>query len=315
MILITGGGGFIGLNLARHLVDRGEDVLLVRRHVFEVPAFLARHVGKQVTIARADISEPAVLYSVLKAHDVESIVHAAVVTETSEGSSLYQAIKVNLQGTAEILEAARIFGLRRVTFLSSVSVYFPFGEDVKVLGEDNPLPATSPEWISGTKKAGEQICQLYAQQYGMSIPIVRPPQVWGPLYWTRRSPVHAMMENAVLGQATDLSGIDGGQKSSYVYVRDCAKAISLVHLAPSLEHGIYNISDGEGHSLAEFAAAVKAVIPGALIKLGNTRGPRDMAAPPMSIGRIKSELGFTPDYDLKRAVKAYIAWLRDGEYL
>jgi nucleoside-diphosphate-sugar epimerase len=112
-------------------------------------------------------------------------------------------MKVNLQGTVDILEAARIFDLRRVTFLSSISVYMPTSTKREFLSEEDDLPAVSSEWIGGSKKAGEQICQLYAKQYGLSIPIVRPPQVWGPLYWTHRSPVHSMIENAIAGKPSD----------------------------------------------------------------------------------------------------------------
>lgn len=315
MILITGGGGFIGLNLAKYLADQGEQVLLVRRHTFETPSFLSRFAGKQVIIAQGDIAEPTVLYYLIKRYDVESIIHAAVVTESSRGSTLYQAMKVNLQGTAEIFEAARIFGLRRVTFLSSVSVYNPVRPGLKVLSEDNDLSATSGEWISGSKKAGEQICQLYMRQYGLSIPVARPPQVWGPLYWTHRSPVHTMIENAIAGKPSDFSRIYGGNTSPYIYVRDCARAIGLIHLAPVLKHALYNIADSENHSLFDFARAIKEVIPDARIELGEIIPPGFTESPPMSIERIQSDLGFVPDYDLKRAVRAYIAWLRDGQYV
>lgn len=314
MILITGGGGFIGLNLAWDLVDRGQKVLLVRRHTFEPPSFLAPYVGKQVTIAQGDITEPSVLYWLIKNYNIETIIHAAVLNETSIGSTLYQAMKVNLQGTADILEAARIFDLYRVTFLSSVAVYMPCKEPLKALHEDNDLPVTSSDWLAGTKKAGEQICQLYAKEYGLSIPIVRPPQVWGPLYWTHRSPIQDMVENAIAGKTSDFSSVYGENKLPYVYVRDCAKAISLVHLAPSLKHNIYNISDGESHSLADFAQEINEVIPGAQIKLGETKSPKDVELPPMCIDRIKEDLGFAPEYDLKRAVRAYIEWVRDGKY-
>ena len=314
MILITGGGGFIGLNLAWDLVNSGQHVLLVRRNSFEPPSFLSPYVGKQVAIAQGDITEPSVLYWLIKNYSVESIIHAAVLTDTGTGSNLYQAMKVNLQGTTDILEATRIFGLKRVTFLSSIAVYMPFKDQQKILHEDNDLPVTSSDWIAGSKKAGEQICQLYAKEYGLSIPIVRPPQVWGPLYWTYRSPIQGMVENAIAGKPSNFSSFDGNSKSAYVYVRDCARAISLVHLTPSLKHDIYNISDGESHSLEDFAQAIKEVITGAQIKLGEKRPPGHMELPPMSIDRIKSDLGFTPNYDLKRAVRAYIEWVRDGKY-
>lgn len=312
MILITGGGGFIGLNLARDLVDRGQRVLLVRRRAFEVPSFLASYVGKQVTVAQGDVGEPAVLYDLIKNYGVESIIHAAVLNKG--GGTLYQAAKANLQGTADVLEAARIFGLRRVTFVSSVAVYLLYREMPEMLSEDNDLPVTSPDWIAGFKKAGEQICQLYAGEFGLSIPMVRPSQVWGPLYWSHRSPIQDMVENAIAGKPSDFSSVDGSSKSAYIYVRDCARAISLVHLAPSLKNDIYNISDGEGHSFSDFAQAIKEVIPGSQIKLGKVRSPGKIELSLVSIDRIQSELGFAPAYDLRRAVRAYIEWVRDGKY-
>ena len=314
MILITGGGGFIGLNLARELVDRDQTVLLVRRHSFQIPSFLSPYEGKQVIVAEGDLAEPATLYRFIKSYDIDSIIHAAVVHETSTGSSLYQAMKVNLQGTADILESARIFGLRRVTFLSSITVYMPRKDSLKILHEDDDLPASSSDWISGSKKAGEQICQLYIKEFNLSIAIVRPTQVWGPLYWTGRSPLKLMVENAIAGKPTDLTNMNVGIKSPYVYVRDCAKAICQVHLAPSLKNNIYNISDSESHSLEDFAQAIKEIIPGTEIRLAEMKSPAPAAAISMSIERLKEEMGYVPDYPLQRAVKTYIEWVRDGIY-
>ena len=311
MILITGGGGFIGLNLARDLIDRGQEVLLVRRHSFQAPSFLTPYVDKQVKIALGDIGELPFLYRIIKEYHVDSIIHAASLHERT--GTLYRTLKSNLDGTAEILEAARIFGVRRVTFLSSVAVYMTT-RSMETLREENDLPLESPGYISATKKAGEQICQLYAREYKLSIPIVRPPMVWGPMYHSGLQQQHAMVENAVAGKPTDLSQVYGERKLIYVYVRDCAKAISLVHLAPSLKHDVYNISDGESRTLADFAKAIREVIPSAQIKLGTTRSEKDPDLPPMSIERIKEDVDFAPDYDLKRGVKAYIDWIRDGKY-
>jgi nucleoside-diphosphate-sugar epimerase len=286
MILITGGGGFIGLNLARDLADRGQSVLLVRRHAFNIPSFLASFMGSQVITAQGDISDPSVLKKLIQDYRVESIIHAAVQNESSSGNKLYEAVKANIQGTADILEAARNSGLRRVTFLSSISVYMPFSGKYKILSEDNDLPSISRDWITGTKKAGEQICFLYGREYGLSIPVVRPPQVWGPLYWTHRSPIQTMFENAIAGKAADLSNNYSGSTSPYIYVRDCARAISLVHLAPTLKYNIYNFSDEGVHSLADFASAIREEIPGAQINLRTTKNAGDMMLPPMDNTRI-----------------------------
>jgi len=312
MILITGGGGFIGCHLARDLVDRGQEVLLMDLQFIEPPSFLAPYSDRQVKRVQGDMGDLSFLYRVLKEYKVDSIIHAASLHETT--GVLYEALKVNIDGTIEILEAARIFGLRRVSFISSVMVYV-LNESMETLQEDMSLPWASLGYISGTKKAGEQICQLYAKEYGMSIPIVRPSDVWGPLYRSGRQRQQAMVENAVSGRPTDLSEVYGGRKWPYVYVRDCARAINLVHLTPSLKRDIYNIADGETHSLTDFAEAIRAVIPTAQIELGTTRSEKDFDLPPMSIERIKEDLGFTPEYGFKQAVRAYINWVRDGKYV
>ncbi len=100
----------------------------------------------------------------------------------------------------------------------------------------------------------------------------------------------------------------------FLYVRDCAKGISLVHLAPSLKHTIYNIADGKRHTLADFAEVIREFIPSVEIKLGTTRPATDVDLPETTIDRVREDVGFSPEYDLKRAVKAYIDWLRDGKY-
>jgi UDP-glucose 4-epimerase len=312
MILITGGGGFIGCHLARDLVDREQEVLLMDLHSMELPSFLAPYSDKQVKRVQGDMGDLSFLYRVLKEYKVDSIIHAASLHETT--GVLYEALKVNIDGTIEVLEAARIFGLRRVSFISSVVVYV-LNKSKEALQEDMNLPWASLGYISGTKKAGEQICQLYAEEYGMSIPIVRPSDVWGPLYRSGRQRQQAMVENSVSGRPTELSKVYGGRKWPYVYVRDCARAINLVHLTPSLKHNIYNIADGEAHSLFDFAEAIREVIPTAQIELGTTRSEKDFDLPPMSIERIREDLGFTPEYDFKRAVRAYIDWVREGKYV
>lgn len=312
MIMIAGGGGFIGRNTARELVDRGQEVLLVGRRPIEVPSFLAPYVDKQIKLVTGDILELPFLYRLVKEYKIDSIIHMVNIRDVRFGS-LYQLIRVNLDSVTEILEAAHIFGLRRVTFCSSVAVYGAM-KVTRTLQEDMDLPVVSGNEVSAMKKAGEQICQLYVKEHGLSVPIVRPPLVYGPLGWSEYRPVKVMVENAAADKPADVSHVCGVTKEPFVYVRDCARAISLVHLAPSLKHNIYNISDSVLHSLADFAEMVKEVIPGAQIKLGTTKSEKDVDSPPMSIERIKEDVGFTPEYDIKRAVRAYIDWYKDEKY-
>lgn len=311
MILITGGGGFIGLNTARYLVDRGQEVLLVRRHEFQLPSFLVPYANKQIRTVSGDIRELPFLYRLIRDYRIDSIIHLAMLREGL--GTLYQVVKANIDGTTEILEAAHVFGLRRVTLCSSEAVYIPFKTKLP-LHEDMDLPVECSSFTSVTKKAAEQICQLYAKEHGLSVAIVRAPMVWGPLYFSRLQPVQLMIENAVAGKPTDYSHIYGEKKTNRIYIRDCAKAIGLIHLAPSLKHKIYNASDEVLYSLSDFVGAIREVISDVQIRLGTTKSPRDEDFPPISTGRIREEFGFTIDYDLKRGVKHYIDWLREEKY-
>ena len=314
MILITGGGGFIGVHMARELLEKGHEVVLVDRQPIQFPSFLAPYLGTQVKAFEGDILNLPFLYRIIREFHVESIIHAAVII--AAGERFYEALKVNLQGTVDMMEAARIFGLRRVTYLSSIAVYLP-AKKVPHLHETMDLPPMSSDPISLAKKAGEQICLLYENEYRLSCPIIRMPLVWGPLYRGERSPLANMIKNALSSKPSEFSHIYGKAKNVYLYVKDAAKAIGQVHLAPSLKHRIYNASDGGVHSLMDFAADIRNVIPQASIELGDREPDEDRKSmiekdlPPMSIERIENELGFKPDYDLSRGVAAYIDWARN----
>jgi UDP-glucose 4-epimerase len=317
MILITGGGGFIGCNAAWELIDRGEDVVLFDRRPFEVPNFLAPFENKRLKVVTGDILNLPFLYKTIRDYDVKGILHAAVALGKGEG--FYEAMKVNCQGTVEILEAARIFGLERVTYLSSMGVYLP-ADRAPALHEDLDLPADSADYISAIKKAGEQICHLYAREQGLSVAIARPPLVWGPHYQGNLNPVKKMLESAAIGADLDLSHIYGRGEMVYVYVRDCARALSLIQLAPELKHRIYNISDGKAHCLEDFAEVIRKMVPGVSIRLREEEPGEDeknifeKRISPMSTKRIEADLGFKPEYDLERGVTAYFNWIRNGEY-
>ena len=128
---------------------------------FQVPKYLARYMDKKVKAVQGDILNVSFLHGIIREYRVSSIIHAAILL--GSGGDFYKAMKVNLQGTVDILEAARTSGLQRVTFLSSIGVYLPFkGGDT--LHESMDLPPVSADYISMTKKAGEQIFLLFGKK-------------------------------------------------------------------------------------------------------------------------------------------------------
>jgi UDP-glucose 4-epimerase len=97
-----------------------------------------------------------------------------------------------------------------------------------------------------------------------------------------------------------------------MYVKDCARALVLIHLKEKLQFRIYNIAD-EYFTYREMATAVRKVIPTAEIHLGLERAdvPGRMF---LNLDRLKNEFGFTPEYDLERGIRDWMDWLRDGQF-
>ncbi|MBM4297499.1 MAG: NAD-dependent epimerase/dehydratase family protein, partial [Deltaproteobacteria bacterium] len=121
MILITGGLGFIGLHSARRFLDSGEPVVLTQFRVRREPDFIKAEIGKRVFIETLDVTASHDVIEVVRKHKVTGIVHLAV--PGLGALSAAEDYRMNVLGFLNILEAARIFGIKRVSLASSVAVY------------------------------------------------------------------------------------------------------------------------------------------------------------------------------------------------
>lgn len=318
MILITGGGGLVGLNLARNLADKGKEVLLLswvhERYKVEAPPFLSPFWGKEVRHVMGDVLEWPSIIALMANYPIESIIHAAGIwPERAGGTSLYNVVSVNVAGTLNILEAAHIFGLRHVTFISSIAVYFGLPYKMEV-NEDINLPAKYPNVISSTKKAAEQICSLYSNRYKMDIPIIRVARVYGPTAHWGANPLERMVMNAIKGTPADCLDTYEGNYVCPIHVKDCARGISTIHLANELKHNIYNLADGNCVTHKEVANIVKEIFPNANIRLATSKQSDESFPYHLDIGRIKDE-GWMPEYsDLRKGIQAYADYVRYGKY-
>jgi UDP-glucose 4-epimerase len=318
MILITGGLGFLGANLARILCDAGEKVLATRNRNSEVPNLLAPFVNKTLSIIPLDITSLEKVSQAIKDFGVTSIVHAAVRSEKGN-TSLYQAMDVNVTGTINVLEAARIAEIKRVIFISSEAVYQGL-KTTQPYKEEKKLLITSDRFIPGTKKAGEILCLMYCREYGMEVISVRATRMYGPLYQGVRNLAGHMVEKAAKGVPIALENQDPSEAHDVIYAKDAARGVMLLLMAKTLRHRIYNLGFGRLVSLSEFTDAIKKLLPEAEIHLGDGPGPLSSTKTPMDISaavdieRLSEETGFTPKYDPHRGVEHYIKWARDGIY-
>lgn len=318
MILITGGLGFLGCNLAKLLCDAGESVLLTSNRNVEIPSLLDPFVDKNLKITPLDITSLEIVSRAIQDFGVKSIVHAAIRSEKGN-TPLYQAMHVNINGTINVLEAAQRAGIKRIIFISSEAVYQGMA-DTNPFKEEEKLFITSDRFIPGTKKAAEILCLMYCKEYGLEAISVRLTRLYGPLYRGIRNLPGLMVENAVKGIPIALENYDPAEAHDFIYIKDAARALVLLLKAPTLLHQIYNLGFGKLTSVGEFADAIKKLLPETEIHLGDRPGPLISTKTPMDISacvdisRIHEETGFAPEYDPYHGVEHYVHWARHGIY-
>ena len=307
MILITGGLGFIGVGLTRYLLEQGKEVLITRRRTSRIPASLKKDLDKKLQVADCDILDLPNLVGVLKKYHVASIVHAANVTANE--TSLYQAFKANVEGTVNVLEAARLMDIKRITFLSSVTVYYGIKGEARY-HEAMAIPLDSRHPIGSEKAAAEATAHHYASHYNLDVMIVRPSMVYGPYSASVFAPLQLMVDGVVREKRAVLPRAHPEFRTDFIHIDDCSWALGTVHLAKEPKCRVYNIASGERHSLNEVADMIKKIVPGCHIELRGAPSPWSPAG--IDVSRLANEFGYKPKYTLEAGIRQYIDWINRG---
>lgn len=306
-ILVTGGTGYIGAHLVKALCDRGEEVV-----IYDVaPLFSAiSDIVERVKVVKGDVSDYALLLRTIKENDVDRIIHLASLLSEACRASPYAALKINVEGTVNVLEAARLMDIRKVIYASSRAVYHGLTVS-EPLKEDFPK---HPKTVYGiTKLTCELYGEYYAENYGIDFVALRFSLVYGP----SRAPmafrgvsgaIAEMIEKPALGLPARIPKGGDGQHE-FLYIKDAVEALVLATYAKNLRHRVFNISSTQIAKLRDVAEMVKKYIPGAIIELG----PGELlpsAYGSLDISRARSELGFEPRYGIEEGVKDYIDEVR-----
>jgi UDP-glucose 4-epimerase len=318
MILVIGGLGFVGTHATRALLDAGQACVLVQRRVPALPDDLAGLAGTRVFTEQADITDLDALLDIGTRHKITGIVHLAGSVPWPPGAdpSVPGARKA-IGSLLNVLQAAGDWQVPRVGVASTIGVYG--GTAVEgLLREDTPLPMTAFHAIPTFKKIGELLCDYLTGETGIEIINYRMSP-WGP-GGNPASPFSAapqLVRAAARGTSPDFSALRSPAYADdgfdMCYVKDCARAIALLHLAPRLNHCTYNIAAGTALTNREIAAAVKTLVPDARIELPEGHSPAGSGQGTcLDISRLREDTGYQPLYDTEGAVADYLAWLRSG---
>ncbi|MDG4787780.1 NAD(P)-dependent oxidoreductase [Micromonospora sp. WMMD1102] len=299
-VLVTGGLGMIGAHTARALADLGHQVVVTAHHRTEIPSFLAGRVG----VESLDVTDRAAFLGLADRHGISDIVHLA---GSIPGIDPLPYLRTDTAGLFTALDAARAWGVRRFAVASSLGVYLgrpeiPWHEELAL------PPAELPHLIVAFKKAVEPLTTHALRDSGVEPVVLRIGSIWGPLM-DPESPFNYIPPyvSAVLRgeRPPPLHADDGGD---WCYAPDAGRAIALLTTAQTLRHTTYNVSGGRPFTNREFADAVRAATPGQLLDLLPGRQAGAGRNPYLDIGRLTSDTGFSPAFDLASAVADYVAW-------
>jgi len=306
--LITGGTGFLGRHLTRHLLQSGEKDLVLLDAVPNMAAI--SEVAAQVKVVQGDVMEVTGLIDTIKKYNIEGIIHLAYFLGTGGMRNPLPSINVNCIGTTNIFEAARLTGITRVVYMSSVAV-FPMRTTLtgRELSEDDP-PA--PDSVYGACKLfNEHIANYYAQAYGLDPVGIRPTSVFGMGRGQRRGADadHFMVlpELALLGHPVTMP--PDGQVADWLYVLDAAEVFRRAYRAKDLKHRVFNMS-GPSRRTGEITAYLREILPQAKISVSDKPF---VVTSLLKTDRLRTELNFTPKYTVEDGILAYLNDVRRRE--
>ena len=237
--LIVGGFGFLGSYLVRELLRIGEEVVVLDS---TSPGPLARPVSDRVNVVRGTSADWELLLETMSRESLDTVFHVAALVPPDSEKDLYETYRSNIAGTVNILEGARLSGVKRVVYASSQAV---FGVELPpVVDEDQ---ARHPWTMYGISKAcEEQIGAAYLQRYGIDFRGIIFPPLLGPgrtkyglsgfSGWTAGGFAGLVMDFVVQGRPFVFNVGRETTIPSAVYVKDAARA--MVFLRDSLKMSI-----------------------------------------------------------------------------
>ncbi len=315
-VLITGGLGFIGSNLAHRLVALGAQVTLVDSLIPEYGGNLYNIAGieDRVRVNIADVRDEYSMNYLVQGHDV--LFNLA--GQTSHLDSMrnpYIDLDINCRAQLSILEACRKHNPRIIVVYASTR---------QIYGKPDYLPVDErhllhPVDVNGINKmAGEWYHILYNNVYGIRACALRLTNTYGPrmrVKDARQTFLGVWIRNVIEGKPVQVWG-DGRQLRDFTYIDDCVEALLLAALHPAAVGQIFNLGGLEVINLRDLAALVVEIAGGGsfeIIPYPADRKPIDIGDYYADDRRIRQMLGWQPKVDLRAGLARTIAFYREHQ--
>lgn len=301
--LVTGGAGFIGSHLAHALTARGHSV----RILDDLSTGRLDNVPAEAEFVRGDVADSGTAEAAVRGCDV--VLHQAAIASVPLSISEPRASHAaNLNGTFNILMAARDANVRRVIFAASSAAY---GDD-PVLPKVEHMPALPRSPYALQKYSGEEYCKLFYRLYGLETVALRYFNVFGP----RQDPsspysgvLSLFIKAALAGSAATIYG-DGGQTRDFVYIDNVVDGVLSSVEAQGAAGEVINLATGFGVSLNDAWAALGDILGSLPAPVYEATRAGDIRHSVADIAKAADLLGYRPRISFADGLRRTVEWAR-----
>ncbi len=314
--LITGGAGFIGSHVGERLLRDGHAVWAFDDlNAFYDPQFKRRNLrdlqalAKPFEFCHGDITDRAALDEVFAAARFDQVIHLAAragVRPSLADPALYQ--RVNVEGTVNVLEAARQHGVKKITLASSSSVY---GLNSRTPFAESDIVTTPMSPYAASKLAGEALGHVWHHLYGMDVAMLRFFTVYGP----RQRPDLAIYKFAKLilaGKPIPVFG-DGSAARDYTFVSDTVDGI-LACTQRELGYEIFNLGESQVVTLSRMIELLEGALGKKAIIDRQPLQPGDVPITYANIDKARARLGYDPQVKIEAGIQRFAEWILGSEF-
>ena len=305
--VVTGGAGFIGSHIAERLASSAHLVLFdnLRRNslalsqVAELPT---------VELVEGDIRDREAVFEVV--HGADAVMHlAAIAGVSSYYNEPETTLRVNIEGTANVVDAVVSAGVERLLYLSTSEVHGPLANDVD---EESPCaigPSSDRRWVYATSKlAGEHLVLRGGETHEFAATVLRPFNVYGPRQ-TGEGAISNFCAAASKGENLIVYG-DGSAVRAWCYIDDFVDAALLALDAPNAAGQIFNIGNPSATAKTiELAHLVASLVPSAEVEFRGVSRAEVAYRTPV-ITKARELLGFEPSVSLAEGLRHTLEWTR-----
>ena len=301
--LVTGGAGFIGSHIVDRLRARGDEV----RILDDFSSGKRENVPQGVEVVEGSVADLETAQRAVAGCDF--VIHQAAIPSVPRSvKDPVSSNRANVDGTLNMLVAARDAGVKRLVFAGSSSVY---GESAVLPKREDMRPAPlSPYALQ--KLIGEQYCQMFTRLYGLETVTTRYFNVFGP----RQQPgspysgvISLFIEALAQGKAPMVHG-DGRQTRDFTFVGDVVTGVLKAAEAPGAAGEVINVAAGGRISLTELIRNIQMVLKTDVEPVFGPVREGDVRDSQADIAKARQLLGFTPSVPFDEGLRETIAWFQ-----